>query len=150
MIQLSISTPDKRKVLLECQASMTFAEVKRQVEAETAVPPDKPKPERDCISELCFHIRTTKCNSCVHFPFVAHVPLPWAPCAGAGSPLSWKPWCRKSDVCFSSLCFQAVDAVTVFIARTCTSHNSSRHNFHDLRQSCIKLLELLFCEGKAA
>ncbi|CAE7335065.1 unnamed protein product [Symbiodinium sp. KB8] len=41
MIHLSISTPDKRKVLLECPATMTFAEVKQQIEAETSVPPDK-------------------------------------------------------------------------------------------------------------
>eukprot|EP00439_Symbiodinium_sp_Y106_P029890 s3945_g3.t1 len=85
MIQLSISTPDKRKVLLECQASMTFAEVKRHIEAETAVPPDKYGSKVTAGFPAVFHTRTSNDNSCVHFPFVAHVPPPWAPCAGAGA-----------------------------------------------------------------
>ncbi|CAE7689276.1 RUB3 [Symbiodinium pilosum] len=41
MLKLTIATPDKRKVELECEASTTFAEVKQRVEAATSVPPDK-------------------------------------------------------------------------------------------------------------
>ncbi|CAJ1368913.1 unnamed protein product [Effrenium voratum] len=41
MLKLAVTTPDKRKVELECLPSTTFAEVKSRIEAATGVPADK-------------------------------------------------------------------------------------------------------------